>query len=185
MTECRISYPRSDDEETRTKSVWLKGHTGWCFLTFFNSGLAPFIHTILDIGSVTILWSQPVAGLQIPSPDGKWRWVRHIDNALVINAGDAMELLSGGLYKATIHRVVQPPADQRGYERLGAFYFAMADDDVVLKPLTESPVLQRVGIMRRVPDESAPTMEKWRLGRTGAFGQEGERIGGVVVSQYN
>ena len=38
---------------------------------------------IPDTGSVTILWSQPVSGLQILSPDGKWRWVRHIDNALV------------------------------------------------------------------------------------------------------
>jgi isopenicillin N synthase-like dioxygenase len=38
---------------------------------------------IPDVGSVTILWSQPVGGLQILSPDGKWRWVRHIDNALV------------------------------------------------------------------------------------------------------
>ena len=37
----------------------------------------------LDIGTITILWSQPVSALQIMSPDGKWRWVRHIDNALV------------------------------------------------------------------------------------------------------
>ena len=39
--------------------------------------------TITDVGSVTILWSQPVGGLQILSPDGQWRWVRHMDNALV------------------------------------------------------------------------------------------------------
>lgn len=37
----------------------------------------------IDFGTVTILWSQPVAALQIMSPDGKWRWVKHIDNALV------------------------------------------------------------------------------------------------------
>lgn len=36
-----------------------------------------------DIGSVTILWSQPIGGLQILSPDGSWRWVRHMENALV------------------------------------------------------------------------------------------------------
>jgi len=56
-------YPRPDDDETKTKGVWLKGHT--------------------DFGSITILWSQPVSALQILSPDGKWRWVRHIENALV------------------------------------------------------------------------------------------------------
>ena len=38
---------------------------------------------ILDFGSITILWSQPVTALQIMSPDGKWRWVKHIPNALV------------------------------------------------------------------------------------------------------
>lgn len=106
-----------------------------------------------------------------------------------------MEFLSGGFYKATIHRVVQPPVDQRGCTRLGAFYFAMPDDDVVLKPLAESSVLQRVGIVRRVADEEAPTMEQWRRGRTSAYGQtelkktgggvEEEVIGGVVVKHYS
>ena len=42
-----------------------------------------------------------------------------------------MEFLSGGHYRATIHRVVQPPPDQRGHTRLGAFYFAIPDDAVV------------------------------------------------------
>ncbi|KIJ58912.1 hypothetical protein HYDPIDRAFT_33713 [Hydnomerulius pinastri MD-312] len=73
---------------------------------------------------------QPVGGLQILSPDGKWRWVRHIDNVLVINTGDMMDFFTGGFYKPTIHRVIQPPADQSAYDRLGAFYFTMADDDL-------------------------------------------------------
>ena len=76
-----------------------------------------------------------------------------------------MEMLSGGFYKGTIHRVVQPPADQRGFPRLGAFYFALADDAVRLVPLTQSPVLQRVGIVRKCPDEDAPTTREWRVAR--------------------
>lgn len=105
-----------------------------------------------------------------------------------------MEFLSGGYYKATIHRVVQPPADQRGHTRVGAFYFAMTDDDVVLRPLVESPVLQRVGIVRRFEDEDAPTTDQWRRARTSAYGQteltrkddiEEEVINGVVVRHYN
>ena len=106
-----------------------------------------------------------------------------------------MEFLSGGYYKATIHRVVQPPADQRTYERLGMFYFCVTDDSVVLKPLAESPVLQRVGIKRRFADEDAPTMEEWRKARTIAYGtskltkeksgHEVEVVGGIQVKQYN
>lgn len=168
-------YPRSFDEEMKTQNVWLKGHT--------------------DIGSVSILWSQPISALQILSPDGKWRWIRHIDNALVINAGDVMEFLSGGFYKATIHRVIQPPADQRGYARVGVFYFAKANDDVKLVPFAESPVLQKHGIKRLCPDEEAPTMFQWRKSRTSAYGVtklemkdngvEEEIIEKVVVKHYN
>ncbi|KAJ6453604.1 hypothetical protein C8R45DRAFT_633449 [Mycena sanguinolenta] len=169
-------YPRSQAEERKTKNVWLKGHT--------------------DFGTITVLYSQPIAALQILGPDGKWRWIKHIENALVINAGDAMEFLSGGYYKATIHRVVQPPADQQNLTRLGLFYFAMTDDNVPLVPFAESPVLQHVGIERRCADADAPTMEAWRRGRTSAYGQsqlkpseegkvEEEVINGVLVRHYN
>ena len=36
-----------------------------------------------DFGSLTILYSQPVAALQILTKDGTWKWIKHIDNALV------------------------------------------------------------------------------------------------------
>ncbi|KAJ7473985.1 hypothetical protein FB451DRAFT_1133427 [Mycena latifolia] len=170
-------FPRSEEEEQRTKQVWLKGHT--------------------DIGSVTVLWSQPIGGLQILSPDGAWRWVKHMDNALVINAGDVLAFLCGGFYPATRHRVIQPPADQVGLPRLGVFYFSYANDDVKLVPHEESPVLKRVGIQRLCSNKDAPTMEEWRKNRTTAYGSsqlvpsveekgvEEEIISGVVVKHYN
>ncbi|KAG6329371.1 hypothetical protein ID866_9718 [Astraeus odoratus] len=169
-------HPRSAEDEEKTKNVWLKGHT--------------------DSGTITILWSQPVAALQILGTDGKWRWVRHVENALVVNAGEAMDFLTGGYYKGTIHRVVQPPRDQRGYTRLGVFYFAMSDGDVRLIPLRESPVLQREGITPRCDDNVAPTMLDWRRDRANAYGRvelkpgqengvEEEIIQGLVVKHYN
>lgn len=170
-------YPRDEDDETKTKNVWLKGHT--------------------DTGSITILWSQPIAALQVLSPDGKWRWIKHIENALVVNTGDAMEFLSGGFYKPTIHRVVQPPQDQRGLIHLGVFYFCMPDDNVKLVPHAESPVLQKHGIERRCDDADAPTMAAWREGRTRSrangrselrkrqAGVEEELINGIVVKHYS
>ena len=78
-------------------------------------------------------------------------------------------MLSGGFYKATIHRVVQPPVDQRGLVRLGLFYFALADDDAQLKPIA-SPALEREGVVRKFPDDEAPTMEEWRKKRYMAYG---------------
>ncbi|KAG1872947.1 Clavaminate synthase-like protein [Suillus subalutaceus] len=161
-------FPRSEEEEVRTKNVWMKGHT--------------------DFGSITLLWSQPVAALQIQTKEG-WRWVKHIENALLMNIGDSMEFLTGGFYKGTIHRVVQPPIDQRGYTRLSLIYFSFLNDDV-------NPVLQRVGVERRCEDDVAPTMKAWRVARISAYGTsdlqkgkepgiEEEVLNGIVVNYYN
>ncbi|KAJ8597710.1 Clavaminate synthase-like protein [Rhizopogon salebrosus TDB-379] len=169
-------HPRTEDEEIKAKKVWLKGHT--------------------DFGSITILWSQPIAALQIQIREGEWRWIRHLENALVVNAGDSMEFLTGGYYKGTIHRVVQPPEDQRKYTRRGVFYFALPNDDVKLVPMAESPVLQEVVIQRRWDDSEALTVEQWRISRTSVYGQselkigkekgvEEEIINGIVVKHYN
>jgi isopenicillin N synthase-like dioxygenase len=114
----------------------------------------------------------------------------------VINAGDSLEFLSGGFYKATIHRVVQPPEDQQAYARLGAYYFCLPDDNIKLVPYEkESPVLKRFDVKRRFEDKDAPTVEQWRKWRTAAYGQtdlkdsaergvQEEVINGVVVKHY-
>ncbi|KAI1787054.1 Clavaminate synthase-like protein [Ganoderma leucocontextum] len=190
-------FPRTDDDEARTKNVWMKGHT--------------------DSGTISLLWSQPVVALQIMSPDGKgsgatssmFRTASYVplpsalrslphDIALprqIVNAGDAMEMFSGGYYKATIHRVFQPPRDQQGYTRLGLFYFAYADADVRLVPSKESPVLQRVGITRKCEDEEAPTMSAWSSMRASMYGNsetkrkgngiEEQVVNGMVIKHYN
>ena len=59
----RASYPRTDADEFKTKNVWMKGHT--------------------DSGTISLLCSQPVVALQILSPDGKWRYVKHVPNGIV------------------------------------------------------------------------------------------------------
>lgn len=53
------------------------------YVQAYASKTSPFMRILVDIGTITILWSQPVSGLQIQCPDGQWRWVRHIENALV------------------------------------------------------------------------------------------------------
>jgi len=94
-------FPHSKEDEWRANGLWLKSHT--------------------DFGSITILWNQSVSALQLLCPDGQRRWIKYIPNSLVVNIGDAMEFLTGGAYKATIHRVIQPPEDQRDRARLGVF----------------------------------------------------------------
>ena len=171
-----------------------------------------------DYTTITILWSQPISALQLKSPEGEWRWVRHMENPLVrtqgvlitcfwsplilrygiqiVNIGDAMEMLSGGYYKAAIHRVVQPPADQRNVARLNVIYFVFPNDDVKLAPLVDSPLLKRVGVLRKNPDGKIPTMMEWRSARTKAYGvarlekkddgtEREEILEGVFTTHYN
>ncbi len=74
------SFPRSKEEEEKTEHVWLKGHYGMLDLELCGTKRSL---SSLDTDCVSVLWSQPIGGLQIRSPDGKWRWVKHMDNALV------------------------------------------------------------------------------------------------------
>ncbi|KAN0064905.1 hypothetical protein ACQY0O_001962 [Thecaphora frezii] len=156
-----------------------------------------------DFNSVSILWSQPITSLEVLMPDNEWRLVKHRDNALVINLGDAMHFLSGGYLKPTIHRVIAPPADQAHYTRLGIFYFALFNDDVPLEPLLESSVVReayesrtdKFWTERKVQGLKVPTAGEWERLRVKAYGQMGakkgqdghdhEEIAGHKITLYN
>lgn len=119
-----IYNPRTDEDNQRYRDLYLAGHTDW--------------------GTFTFLFSQPISALQILDNHGQWKWVQYLPNALVVNVGEALELLTGGFFKATIHRVVKPPVDQVTKKRVGVIYFSRPVNEVPLQPL-DSPLLRRVG----------------------------------------
>ncbi|OJD32510.1 clavaminate synthase-like protein [Diplodia corticola] len=119
-----IYNPRTEEDNQRYRDLYLAGHTDW--------------------GTFTFLFSQPIAALQILDNNGAWKWVQYLPNALVVNVGEALELLTGGFFKATIHRVVKPPQDQAMKKRVGVIYFSRPVNDVPLQPI-ESPLLKRLG----------------------------------------
>ena len=88
-----------------------------------------------DHGAHTFLPSQPVTCLQMLGQDGQWRYVPFKKGAMVCNLGDVMEILSGGILKATRHRVCRPPKDQASYERVSVCSFNHARQDLTLSPL--------------------------------------------------
>ena len=128
-------HARDAATNERLRDVWVKGHT--------------------DFGSLTLLFRQPVAALQVKSPEGGWKWVKPRDGSITVNVADALQFLTNGFLKSSIHRVVAPPADQAGIDRLGVLYFVRPEDSLELRPV-ESPVLERLGYK---PDEGTQVAE--------------------------
>ena len=111
-----------------------------------------------DLGTVTLLFRQPIAGLQILGDDGNWTWVSAQPGTITVNLADTISHLTGGWLKSSVHRVVTPPKDQWAYDRTGLLYFARPHNETVLNPL-DSPVLRAAGVTSRF--EKSVTVEQW------------------------
>lgn len=84
-----------------------------------------------DIGSFTILSADRApGGLQVRAPDGSWIDVRIPDGAFAINLGDLMERWTNERWRATMHRVVNPPEAERGSVRQSMGYFHKPNMDL-------------------------------------------------------
>ncbi|KAJ7162711.1 hypothetical protein C8R43DRAFT_991238 [Mycena crocata] len=128
-----IKYrPRTVEEDKAVNDQWMAGHT--------------------DFGSLTLLFPQPIAALQVRTPDNEWKWVPFVDGGIVCNAADLMSILTKGYVKSAVHRVIRPPPDQAHLERLGVFFFVRPTNDVIIKP-SSSPVLQREGLWTQEDDD--------------------------------
>lgn len=74
----------------------------WDLKEYEESSLIMHGHT--DFGTLTLLPSQPVSCLQMLNADREWRWVNYEPGTLLVNLGDALDVISGGQFKATRHK---------------------------------------------------------------------------------
>ncbi|KAM0544380.1 hypothetical protein ACHAPJ_011839 [Fusarium lateritium] len=138
-------HPRSKEEDAKVNNIWARGHT--------------------DYNTLTFLFHQPIAGLQVQNPGGEWQYVKSPRDAVIVNIADALEFMSGGYLKSTIHRVVRPPEDQAQKPRLSLIYFARPEADINLEPVS-SPLLQRLGLQDIKQQFSRPvTAQQWAEAR--------------------
>ena len=127
-SDCHLRYmkyhSRPVEVNRQLDSVWVKGHT--------------------DFGSLTLLFRQPVAALQVRTPSEEWKYVKPHPGSITVNIADSLSFLSNGFLKSSIHRVVAPPPDQAHLDRLGVLYFVRPEDALELRPV-DSPVMERLG----------------------------------------
>jgi isopenicillin N synthase-like dioxygenase len=127
-SDCHLRYmkyhSRPADVNAQLDGVWVKGHT--------------------DFGSLTLLFRQPVAALQVRTPSEEWKYVKPYPGSITVNIADSLSFLTNGFLKSSIHRVVAPPPDQAHLDRLGVLYFVRPEDALELRPV-DSPVMKRLG----------------------------------------
>ncbi|CAK7901620.1 hypothetical protein CAAN1_23S00276 [[Candida] anglica] len=145
--------PMNEEDSEKVDNNWLRGHsdgTGFTFIT-----------------------SQPILSLQIRDYfTGEWKFVGHQPGGLIVNIGDAMEFITGGYFKSSIHRVVSPPDDQKGFRRLVIIYFCNPKYPAILDPESlNSPKLNRLRINK--PEEwQKISFKEWDEEKGRLFGKK-------------
>ncbi|XP_043703675.1 1-aminocyclopropane-1-carboxylate oxidase 5-like [Telopea speciosissima] len=95
-----------------------------------------------DAGGVILLFQDDkVKGLQILK-DGEWIDVQPLPNAIVINTGDQIEVLSNGRYKSVWHRILVTPDGNR--RSIASFYNPSLKATIAPAPELMKPVKEEV-----------------------------------------
>jgi isopenicillin N synthase-like dioxygenase len=106
------------------------------------NGVKP--HT--DSSVVTVLLLDPeVGGLQVLK-DGEWVNVPSLGHDLLVIVGDEMEIMSNGVFRAPMHRVVT----SSGSERVSLVMFYLPEPEKYLEPVAELVDEARPAIYRKL-----------------------------------
>ena len=81
-----------------------------------------------DMGTLTVVFSK-TPGLQalLPGSDD-WSFIPPREGHAVVNVGDSLRFLSGGVLTSSLHRVV-PPADSAAKDKFSVIYFLRPEFD--------------------------------------------------------
>lgn len=136
---------RSAEENEKYKSLYSRGHT--------------------DNGTITFVFQQPVAGLQVKKhDDSEWEYLRIPSGTIAVNIADLLSILSNGYLKSGVHRVITPPKDQQHLDRLGVLYFVRPSDRLTLRTV-DSPLLRRLGYYKEGITEINIPAPEWTRAR--------------------
>lgn len=94
-----------------------------------------------DYGAFTFVKGDNVpGGLQVSDGSGGWMDVQAPDGGYVCNIADAMQRWTGGRFRSTLHRVVNPPREVARQDRISLVTFHNPNHDTVLRGIGDSDV---------------------------------------------
>ena len=117
-----------------------------------------------DYGFITLLRQDDSGGLQAQLGSGEWVEVPPVPGAIVVNLGDALEFCTGGLLRATPHRV-----QQRRDANAGRFSFAYFYDPTFDAELRSRVHLLPPALRARADERRASAPGRWDGQRLDAF----------------
>lgn len=88
-----------------------------------------------DINVITLLLGAEEAGLEVLHRTGEWLPVNPPPSAIVINCGDMLQRMTGGVLPSTTHRVVNPSAERAKFSRYSMPFFLHFNPDVMIEAL--------------------------------------------------
>lgn len=88
-----------------------------------------------DINAITLLLGAEEGGLEVLDRDGQWLAINPPPGCLVINIGDMLERACNHVLPSTIHRVVNPPSERRGFSRYSTPFFLHFAPDYLIRTL--------------------------------------------------
>lgn len=88
-----------------------------------------------DINVITLLLGAEESGLQVLHRSGEWLSVNPPLGTIVINCGDMLQRLTGGILPSTTHRVVNPAPERSKFPRYSTPFFLHFNQDVLIEAL--------------------------------------------------
>lgn len=116
-----------------------------------------------DINLITLLPGATAEGLEILTRDDEWLPIRAGHDHFIVDSGDMLQNVSNGLFRATTHRVVNPPDATSERFSMPCFIHPASTVDLGPDPLC----VARTGGEKRFPDMSAGDYLKQRLAEIG------------------
>lgn len=90
-----------------------------------------------DINVITLLLGAEEAGLQVQHRSGEWLDINPPAGTIVINCGDMLQRLTGGILPSTTHRVLNPSPERAKFPRYSYPFFLHFNSDVLIKALPQ------------------------------------------------